>query len=283
MEHVRDQIEHREAQFRSEDGLELFEQSWFPESPRGVVALVHGYAEHSSRYEPVAVHLARSGYAAHTFDLRGHGRSEGKRCFVRAFDDHLNDLSILLERTRHRWPDAPAFLLGHSMGGLIAALFSFGRSSQLSGMILSAPSVMLGSDFSPLKIRTLSLLGRMLPRLPSARFPSGSISRDPEVVESYRTDALVFQGRVPARTASEIVRAIRRVQAGMERIDLPLLVMHGGGDLVADVEGSRQLHARARSQDKSFKIYDGFYHEIMNEPERERVLADITAWLDAHV
>jgi acylglycerol lipase len=277
------EVQHREARFRSTDGLELFEQSWFPEAPRGVVALVHGYAEHSSRYEPVAVHLAGSGYAAHTFDLRGHGRSEGKRCFVRTFDEHLNDLSILLESARRRWPDAPVFLLGHSMGGLIAALFSLDRSSQLSGMILSAPSVMLGSDFSPFKIRTLSFLGRVMPKLPTARFPSASLSRDPAVVESYRTDALVYQGRAPARTARELVSAIRRAQAEMERIDLPLLVMHGGGDLVADVEGSRQLHARAGSQDKSLKIYDGFYHEIMNEPERERVLADVTVWLDAHV
>lgn len=244
--------------------------------------MVHGYGEHSSRHGQTASFLAGNGCAVHTFDLRGHGRSRGKRCAVRTFDEHLCDLDVSLRRARRTWPDAPVFLLGHSLGGLICVLFVIERKPALSGMMLSAPSVRLGKHFSTFKVNASLLLGRLLPDFPMVRFPTASLSRDPEVVRAYRSDPLVYHGRTPARTASEIIRAVRRAEARFDRIDLPLLVMHGGRDQVADIDGSRQLHARARSEDKQLRIYDGLFHEILNEPERASVLTDLTAWLNAH-
>lgn len=241
--------------------------------------MVHGYGEHSSRHAETASLLAEDGYAVHTFDLRGHGRSRGKRYAVRLFDEHLDDLEVSLSRARGERPDAPAFLLGHSLGGLISVLFVIEREPELSGMILSGPAVALGRRFSALKVIASLLLGRVLPSFPMVRFPAASLSRDPEVVRSYRNDPLVHHGRTPAGTASEIIRAVRRAEARFERIGLPVLVMHGGEDQVADVEGSRRLHARARSRDKQLRIYEGLFHEILNEPERASVLADLKAWL----
>jgi alpha-beta hydrolase superfamily lysophospholipase len=275
------QIRHREDLLQASDGLKLFEQSWSVEVPRALVVVVHGYAEHSARYELAALHLARNAYAVQAFDLRGHGRSQGKRCFVRAFDDYLDDLHVVLLRARRRWPGKPVFLLGHSLGGLIASLFVIGERAELSGLILSAPSVKLGRDFSERKARASVVLGRLFPHLPTVRFRSSSISRDPTVVQAYQTDALVYHGRAPARTASEIVRATQRVQLNMERIAIPLLVMHGGHDQVADIEGSRELCERARSADKCIRICDGLYHEIMNEPEKASVLEEMSDWLNA--
>ena len=274
-------IRHREDLLHASDGLQLFEQSWSPEVPKALVVVVHGYAEHSTRYEPAALHLARNGYAVQAFDLRGHGRSQGKRCFVRAFDDYLDDLQVLLLTATRRWPGKPVFLLAHSLGGLIASLFVISERAELSGLILSAPSVKLGRDFSELKVRASLVLGRLFPHLPMVRFRSSSISRDPTVVRTYQTDALVYHGRTPARTASEIIRAIRRVQLDAERIAIPLLVMHGSRDHVADIEGSRELWARARSVDKRIRICDGLYHEIMNEPEKASVLEEMSDWLNA--
>ena len=274
-------IRHNEGLLTASDGLQLFEQSWSPEAPRALIVVVHGYAEHSARYESAALHLARNGYAVQAFDMRGHGRSQGKRCFVRAFDDYLDDLHVLLLEAARRWPRKPMFLLAHSLGGLIASLFVIGERAELSGLILSAPSVKLGRDFSELKARASLVLGRLFPHLPTLRFRSSSISRDSTVVRAYQTDGLVYHGRTPARTASEIIRAIRRVRLNAERIAIPLLVMHGGRDQVADVEGSRELCARARSADKRVRVYDGLYHEIMNEPEKASVLEEMSDWLNA--
>ena len=220
-------IHHREGFLQASDGLRLFEQSWSPDVPRALIVVVHGYAEHSTRYESAALHLARNRYAVQVFDLRGHGRSQGKRCFVRAFGDYLDDLHVLLLGATRRWPRKPVFLLAHSLGGLIASLFVIGERAELSGLILSAPSVKLGRDFSKLKARASLVVGRLFPHLPTVRFRSSSISRDSAVVHAYEADPLVYHGRTPARTASEIIRAIRRVQLNEEGIAIPLLIMHG--------------------------------------------------------
>lgn len=271
---------HQEDSLRVPGGLQLFEQSWTPELPRAVVLLVHGFAEHSARHASAALHLARRGYAVQSFDLRGHGRSQGKRCFVRAFDEYLGDTEALLLMAKRRWSGQPVFLLGHSLGGLIASLFVIDERSEVSGLILSAPVVKLGRDYSPLKIGASLALGRAFPHLPMVRFRSSSVSRDPVVVRAYEDDELVYHGRTPARTASEIVRAVQRLQASAERISVPLLVMHGSQDQVADVEGSKELCERAASSDKGLRICDGLWHEIMHEPERNVVLQEMSDWLD---
>jgi alpha-beta hydrolase superfamily lysophospholipase len=275
-------VSHRQGRLVSDDGRELFEQSWSPAEPEVALGLVHGYAEHSGRYDAAARHLADAGVAVQALDLRGHGRSDGKRCYVGDFREFLSDVDAMLLHASHAWTGIPLFLMGHSLGGLIAACYVIDRAPLLSGLVLSAPSVSLGDDFPLLRRRLAELAGRALPWLPTVRFPSESLSRDASVVEGYRADALVYHGRTPARTASEIIRAIRRVQERMEAIELPLLVMHGSRDQVADVEGSRMLHEHSSSCDKTLRVYEGLYHEIMNEPERESVLGELAEWLAGH-
>lgn len=274
------QVCHREDWLQAGDGTRLFEQSWSPEMPKALVVLIHGFAEHSTRHASAAVHLARAGYAVHTFDLRGHGRSQGKRCFVSAFDEYLDDTQAALLSATREWPGKRVFLLAHSLGGLIASLFVIDERAELSGLILSAPAVKLGRDYSEFKIGASLVFGRLLPHLPTVRFRSSSVSRDSVVVRSYREDQLVYHGRTPARTASEIIRAMQRVQVGAGRISVPLLVLHGSQDHVAELEGSREIYARAQSLDKSMRVYDGLYHEIMHEPEQALVLDEITDWLN---
>lgn len=273
-------VHHREDSLRVPGGFQLFEQSWAPEMPKGVVVLVHGFAEHSARHAPAALHLAHRGYAVQSFDLRGHGRSQGKRCFVRAFDEYLDDTEALLLRAKRRWSGKPVFLVAQSLGGLIGSLCVVDGRFELSGLVLSAPAVKLGRDYSAFKIGASLAVGRALPHLPMFRLRSSSICRDPAVVRAFEEDELVYHGRTPARTASEIIRAIRRLQANAERIRIPLLVMHGSRDQVADIDGSEALCERAESTDKSLRVYDGFWHEIMHEPENAMVLEDISSWLD---
>ena len=245
---------------------------------------MHGYAEHSGRYLHAAEYLVRSGYAVYAFDLAGHGRSEGKRAFVWSFDEYLVDVEQTLSRARERAAGKRFFLLGHSLGGAIAALFAIEKRPGLAGLILSGPYLKLTGDIPPLRLKLALIFGTILPNLPVAKkIDSSLLSRDPVVAERYDKDPLVYHGMMKAREAAEIIRAVKRIQAEMEAVTLPLLILHGSGDRLADIEGSKEFYRGAGSTDKTLKIYEGLYHEVLNEPEKERVLADIAAWLDAHV
>jgi len=276
--------EHSKGNFKTNNGLNLFEQSWLPEKePKAVVIIVHGYAEHSGRYQNTAEYLANHGYAVETFDLRSHGKSDGKNTFIRSFDLFLEDLDLFLKRVGERHPGKKIFLLGHSMGGLIVSLFTVTRQPELSGLILSGAAVKISDDISPLLVKLSSVIGKIFPKLPTIKLDSSAISHDPEIVKKYDNDPLCYRGGIPARTGAEINQATKIIQQQMEAIRLPLLILHGGADRLADPEGSKQLYERAESKDKTLKLYDGFYHEVMNELGKERVLGDIVEWLEGHL
>lgn len=273
---------HEEGRFSGYDGLALCENRWLPEGdPAAVVVLVHGFLEHGGRHADVAAVLNRHGYAVYAIDLRGHGKSEGDRVFVKSFLEHLRDVELFLDHVRKQQPGRPRFLVGFSMGGTIAASLAARGLADVRGLVLAAPAVQIGGGVFPVLRLLAGVLGRLLPRLSLVRMGFRNMSRDPEVVAQVERDPLAFHGCFPARTGAEILAATRRLEDTMEAIELPLLILHGTGDLVTDVEGSRQLHARARSTDKTLKLYDGLYHDLFHEPEKERVVADLVEWLDA--
>ena len=274
---------HHEDRFTTRDGLSLYEQCWLPEGePRAAIVVVHGVFEHSGRYTQLADDLNRRGYAVYAMDLRGHGRSEGDRAMIRSFDLYLDDVELFLERVTARQTGKPVFLLGHSMGGAVAALFGITRPPKIRGLILSAPAVYVAGGVFPLLRRLAWLASIVWPTLRVTRLGCRFISRDPAVVEDFRNDPLVFHDRFPVRTGAEILRAAKRIQTDAERLTLPMLIMHGTGDYVTDPQGSRMLVARAHSTDKTLRLYTGLYHEIFSEPERQQVLDDLLAWLDGH-
>jgi len=269
--------------FRSYDGHELYEQWWRPQSdPRAAVVIVHGVCEHSGRYDEAAGFLTDRGYAVDAFDLRGHGKSEGKTVYVESFDDYLNDLDVFLDRVRKKLPDKPVFLLGHSMGGGICLLYCITRQPDIQGVIVSAPSVKISDDISPFLQKISSVLSKFFPRLPAVKLETKDLSRDPEVLKRRDNDPLVYQGKILARTGAEILQATQRIQGQMDKISRPILILHGTEDRLADIEGSKMLYAGVKEKDKTIKIYDGLYHEVMNEPEKEQVLNDIIAWMNDH-
>lgn len=275
-------MSHHEDRFQAHDGLELFEQWWLPDGePLAAIVVVHGINEHSGRYGRLAADLNRHGYAVYAMDLRGHGRSGGDRAWIRSFDEYLDDLELLVERVAARQPGKPLFLFGHSMGGAIVAMLGIARPPKVRGLILSAPAVLIAGGVFPVLRRLASLASAVWPTLRLVRMGCRFISRDPAVVEAFRNDPLVFHGRFPVRTGAEILRAANRIQTGMDRLQLPLLILHGTGDFVTDPKGSRLLAADAGSRDKTLRLYGGLYHEVLSEPEREQVLADVLAWLDA--
>ena len=272
----------KEGIFEGADGFQLFERWWVPEGEtKAVVVIVHGLAEHSGRYSHVAKGLNENGYAVYSFDLRLHGRSGGAKAFVKSFDDYLADLDVFLARVREKEPLKPLFVLGHSMGGTITTLYEITRKPDIRGLMLSGAALKMGDDIAPILITLSGIIGTILPKLPTVKLDSGAISRDPQVIRSYDADPLNYRGGTPARTGAEIVRATKIIGERMEAIEVPLLIMHGTADRLANIEGSKELNDRASSSDKTLKLYEGLYHEILNEPENEEVIADIVEWMNS--
>jgi len=271
-----------ETLFTNADNFQLFEQCWKKEDAKGVVLITHGIAEHSGRYEHVALSLNEAGYSVVAFDLRGHGKSSGKRNYIKSFQDYLDDLDEVLTRTKNKFPDLPIFLFGHSMGGGILSLYAIERQPDVKGILLSAPSVKVSDDLSPFLQKISGILSVIAPKLPAIKLDSADISKDKKVVEAYDTDPLNYRGGILARTGSELLKSTKTISKSASKITLPILIMHGTLDKLADMSGSQMLYDTVSSQDKTLKLYKGLYHEILNEPEQDQVKADMIAWLDAH-
>jgi acylglycerol lipase len=275
-------IDYHEYLFKIADHSELYARSWRPINSLGVIVIVHGYAEHSGRYKWAALQLADRGFTVYTFDLRGHGKSSGLRNMVQSFDDYLTDLAAFLEKVKSEEPNKPLFLFGHSLGGAIAALFTIRYKPLLSGLITSS-AFLANRDIPGVLVQLVILLGRLMPRLPTMFLDAETLSRDPEVVDIYKADLLIGSGTIGARTIAKVLKAIVEISNRMNEIELPLLVLHGTEDRSADIKGSRRIYAGVSSKDKSIKLYDGLYHELLNEPEKMEVLSDIDVWLRKHL
>lgn len=246
------------------------------------MVLVHGYGEHSGRYSHVASALVDAGWAAYALDHRGHGRSEGPRADVESLDWMLADIDVVVDQAMDHDGGRKPVLLGHSMGGGVAAAFALEHQQRLTALVLSGPALDV-SDSTPLPMRlSAQFVPLVWPGAPTVTLPASAVSRDRDVVADYEGDPLVFHGRVPARTGREILKTADRVLKRAGELRLPVLVMHGSEDQLAAPRGSKQLDAGLGSDDHSLKIYDGLYHEIFNEPEKKQVLADLVAWLDNH-
>jgi acylglycerol lipase len=273
--------DYHEYLFKTAD-QELCARSWRPTNSAGTIIIVHGYAEHSGRYQWAAKQLVDRNFAVYAFDLRGHGKSSGVRNMVQSFDDYLTDLAAFLEKIKSEEPNKPLFLFGHSLGGAITALFTIRYKPSLSGLITS--SAFLANRYIPeILVQLAILVGRLMPRLPTMFLDAKTLSRDPEIIDIYKADLLINSGKIGARTIAKVLKALVEISNRMSEIEVPLLVLHGTADKSADIEGSKRFFAGVSSKDKSIKLYDGFYHELLNEPEKMQVLSDINIWLHKHL
>ncbi len=265
-------------------GASLHWHRWLPETaPRAIVLLVHGYAEHLGRYEHVAAALTDKGFGVYALDHWGHGKSDGTPGFVPAFSAFTDGVELLLAKAEADYPGLPLFLIGHSMGGLIAPLHLATHQSHYAGAVLSGPAILAAQEPSRFMIWISRLLSRIAPRLGVLQFDATSVSRDPQVVATYIADPLVYSGKMGARLAKEMFEAMAAARAAAGGITLPMLLLHGQEDRATAPQGSEYLNAHLGSADKTLKIYPGLYHEIFNEPEQREVLGDVTRWLEAHL
>jgi alpha-beta hydrolase superfamily lysophospholipase len=266
------------GRFATAGGLSLQQRCWSGERTERALAIVHGFAEHSARYDFAARWFAERGYRVHAFDQRGHGESEGPRNHAPRFDVLLDDVERFLARVREE-----LILLGHSMGGLEVACLLARRRPEVAAAVLSGPGLALGEGISRSRLRAAAFLSSVAPRL---RLPSGldagGLARDPAVVAAYRADPLI-RTFMTARLAAELRAAVGEVQEGAARIEVPVLIVHGEADPLCDVAGSRRFHGALESEGSSLLTYPDLLHEVLNEPEREQVFADIRDWIEKRV
>jgi acylglycerol lipase len=261
-------------------GRRIYWQSWTPESePKALIMIVHGAGEHSGRYGHVAEALVEDGYAVYALDHRGHGRSDGPRALIDRLDSAVADLDRLVKEALAEHPALPVFVLGHSVGGTIAVRYALDHQGRLTGVVLSGPLAAIDAA-APLRFagRVLSVV---VPTLPLIAVDPALVSRDPQVVAAYQSDPLVHHGKLPVRTLAELISAIDQFPDAVRAITVPTLILYGSADRLCPPSGSGMLGERIGSEDKTVKAYEGLYHEILNEPERDEVLADIRAWLSA--
>ena len=272
-------IRRTETHTPTPDGRALFRRAWLPPEPERVTLLVHGYAEHSGRYEGLGRWLAARGSAVHAYDQRGHGHSDGPRGHVRRFADLLDDVERCLELARREHGDLPVFVVGHSMGGLVVASWAVERDPEVTGVATSGAAIRLSAMPSRTQRLVLGALRRVLPRAGTTRaIEPDALSRDPEVGRAYVADPLVFQ-RMSFSLATEFVDAASRVEQGASEVSVPMLLMHGEDDPLCPAEGSRAFRSGLRTEGSELRIYPRLRHEIFNEPEREGVFADLLAWM----
>lgn len=273
------------GRFKSADGtLKLFAQWWTPTAgpSKAAVIIVHGLKDHSRRYADAAQKLTQNGYSVYAFDLRGHGDSEGQRVWVDNFDEYLDDLQAFFDLVQKKEPNKPIFLFGHSMGGAIVTKFSMRKSRNVAGMVLSAPALRL--DVGSITTgSTKYFVAPLMPTLAVLKLNEEDFSRDPKVVEAIQNDPLIYHDSGPANTAKELFKAVDFIQEDMSKIDTPFITLHGQKDLLTMFEGSADIFQKARAKGKAIKFYPAAYHDLLHEPEKDKVFSDMLAWLEGRM
>ncbi|MBB2930059.1 alpha-beta hydrolase superfamily lysophospholipase [Paraburkholderia silvatlantica] len=274
---------------RARDGVELPLYVWRASAPpRAAIALIHGLAEHAGRYAALAAQLNAAGIDVYAVDLRGHGHARGRRTWIAHFDEYLDDAEALLAHANAQCvkQGIPLFLMGHSMGGAIAALYAVERLPQarvpLAGLLLSSAALAPGRDVPAWKIAASRVISAIWPTFPAMKIDAALLARNPKVVEANRADPLVHHGAIPARTGAQLLEAMKRIEAGRAHLRLPVLIWHGAEDKLTEPEGSRAFGANVGSADRTLTLYEGSYHETLNDLDRQRVIDALIDWIGRH-
>src|SRR5215831_1519427 len=271
-----------EGSFKGVDGLKIFTREWRPAGqPRAVVVISHGFNAHSGQYEWVAQQFVSKGLAVHALDHRGRGRSEGERFFVKRFADWTSDLATFIDIVKAHEPGLPVFLLGHSAGGVIACGYTLEHQDKIAGLICEDFAYQVPAPDIALAI--LKGVSYVAPHAHVFKLKNEDFSRDPAVVAALNADPLIANESQPSETVAELVRLDQLLKKSFQQITLPLLILHGTADKVTKPSGSEEFYERAGSSDKTLKLYDGHYHDLLADVGKQQVMADIQAWIDAHL
>jgi len=263
-------------------GLNIFFRSLRPkEQPRAVITIVPGFNAHSGYYTWVAEQFVAAGLAVYAVDLRGRGNSDGERFYVDSFDDYASDVEAVVKVAKSREPGLPFFLLGHSAGGVVSCLYALDHQSELAGLICESFAHELPAPSFALAV--FKGLGHLAPHAHILHLPNDRFSRDPKVVEAMNEDPLIAHETQPTRTMAALVRADERLKKEFPLITLPLLILHGSDDKNTNPSGSQHFYDMAGSADKTLKLYQGGFHDLLNDLNKGVVMQDIQNWIAARL
>jgi alpha-beta hydrolase superfamily lysophospholipase len=275
-------MQSQERELKAADGTAIFVTDWRPESnvtPRGGIVVMHGLGEHCGRYQHVARFFNDLGLAVRAYDHRGHGRSGGPRGDVPNDDCLLQDAKMVFDEFAQQIGGTP-FLLGHSMGGLVAARFAVEAQSPLRGLILSSPALTIAMN--PAQKILFKLLSAVEPGLglPNG-LEQGFLSHDQKVVDAYAKDPLVHS-KISARLLNFMLKSIEIAQAKAPELAVPTLLVIAGDDHIVDSSGSQTFYSRLTDGVGTIRVYPQYYHEIFNEIDAKDVFDDLEKWLLQH-
>jgi alpha-beta hydrolase superfamily lysophospholipase len=262
-----------------ETGGELRGYHVAADRPRAALLLLHGFGEHTGRHAATLHALAAAGIAAYAYDQRGHGDSPGERGFVPSFDALVDDVLAMRARVAAAEPGLPLFLMGQSMGGLLAIRAIQRAPGGVRGAVLCAPALSIGADVPPAARGVLMALAGVLPKLPVASLDITKLARDPAVGAAYVADPLVYHGRVPVRSAAEMARAGDAALAAAPQWHTPTLLFQGTDDAIASADGARRFARDAAGEDFTLRLIDGGYHELLNDPGGDALRAEAARWI----
>ena len=265
---------------KTSDNLTLKGQSWIPQSPKAIALLVHGFGEHMNRYEHVGAFFNKKGIGLVVYDRRGHGTSEGQRGHFPNLETELGDITQQLDKVIQGHPSTPVFLYGHSQGGNFALNYLLRKKPNIKGGIITSPWLELAEEPPKLLIAIGKFLHKYFPTL-STKGKVNPLSRDEEVDKKYYADPLVH-GNITFRAANETISGGEWLLDLREKIDFPILLMHGSGDKVTSFAHSEQFYKNTQ-ESIDVKWWEGFYHELHNEPEQNEVLEYMTNWMEARL
>ena len=268
-----------EWKWKTSDGLEMYSRSWIPEKKtKALVFLVHGFQEHIGRYDHVGRAFSKAGFSLLGFDMRGHGKSQGLRGHTRSYEILLNDLDAFIDQMTKKYPDLPYFLYGHSMGGGVVMNFVMRRKTGVKGVIATAPWIKLAFQPPESKVRLAKIMNKIHPAFSqNTDLEIEGLSRDPKVVRAYARDPLVH-GRISARMFLALYENGLWILDNAKKLTLPLLLMHGGEDRIVSLEACKEFINR-NGKKATFHIWDGYFHEIHNEPGQEKVFKAMFDWM----
>lgn len=272
-------MNYEEFTVKGEKGVDIFVRKNLCPSPRAVIVIVHGLCEHGGRYDSVAEFFNRHGYHVYRHDHRGHGRSKGERGYVEDYMDYVKDTHTVVLKVKEDYPHLPIFMLGHSMGGFITACYGIAYPGTLKGQIFSGAAVILLPLFKDLEAFDYNAAASN----PIANALADLISRDTHVVQAYKDDPLVLKEFTTKLMGEVFIRGAKELMTRMNEYSYPCFILHGGADAIVTPEAARYLFDHISSKDKEISIYEGLYHEIMNEPEKEMVLTDIDRWVKQRI
>ncbi|RFS20476.1 lysophospholipase [Chitinophaga silvatica] len=266
--------------FITEDGTKVFYRNWKSlNEPKGLVVIAHGFNSHSGYYQWAAEQLTSQGYEVYALDFPGRGKSDGERYYIAEYNVWISDLDKLIDIAQAAQPGLPTFLLGHSAGGVMSTVYSLEHQEKLNGFICESFAFQVPApDFA---IAVLKGLSHIFPHAHVLKLKNEDFSRNPDVVDFMNNDPLIAHEVQPTKTVEQLALADERIKSEVATINLPLLILHGTADKATKPEGSKYFYDNASSDDKTIKLYEGHYHDLLNDVDKEVVMNDIIEWLNA--